>query len=67
MFWDRVEVCQVALFIATKRTVMVTLVERKFIEAVVQLICIKGVLNNIAKFTGKHLCQNLFLLIKLQA
>ena len=27
----------------------------------------KGVLRNFAKFTGKHLCQNLFFLIKLQA
>ena len=26
-----------------------------------EMFCKKGVLKNIAKFTGKHLCQNLFL------
>ena len=30
------------------------------------MFCEKGVLSNFAKFTGKHLCQSLFL-IKLQA
>ena len=30
------------------------------IEAVV-VFCKKGVLRNFAKFTGKHLCQSLFL------
>ena len=27
----------------------------------------KGVLKNVAKFTGKHLCQSLFFLIMMQA
>ena len=31
-----------------------------------EVFCEKGVLRNFGKFTGKHLCQNLFL-IKLQA
>ena len=31
-----------------------------------EVFCEKGVLRNFAKFTGKHLCQSLFL-IKLQA
>ena len=31
-----------------------------------EVFCKKGVLRNFAKFTGKHLCQSLFL-IKLQA
>ena len=31
-----------------------------------EVFCKKSVLRNFAKFTGKHLCQNLFL-IKLQA
>ena len=31
------------------------------------MFCEKGVLRNFAKFTGKHLCQSLFFLIKLQA
>ena len=26
-----------------------------------EVFCKKGVLRNFAKFTGKHLCQNLFL------
>ena len=26
-----------------------------------EVFCKKGVLRNIVKFTGKHLCQNLFL------
>ena len=31
-----------------------------------QVFCKKGVLRNFAKCTGKHLCQSLFFLIKLQ-
>ena len=31
-----------------------------------EVFCEKGVLRNFTKFTGKHLCQRLFL-IKLQA
>ena len=39
----------------------------KILEAVVRRCSVKkGVLRNFAKFTGKHLCQSLFLL-KLQA
>ena len=43
------------------------LIVTTFSEAVVQrcsvkkVFCKKGVLKNIAKFTGKHLCQSLFL------
>ena len=29
-------------------------------EAVVQRCCVKNVLKNFSKFTGKHLCQSLF-------
>ena len=32
-----------------------------------EVLCKKDVLRNFAKFTGKHLCQKLFFLIKLQA
>ena len=38
----------------------------ELIEAVAQLFCKKGALENFAKITGKHLCQSLFK-IKLQA
>ena len=31
------------------------------------VFCKKGVLRNFAKFTGKHLCQSVSILIKLQA
>ena len=31
------------------------------------MFCERGVLRNFAKVTGKHLCQSLFFLIKLQA
>ena len=38
-------------------------------EAVAAMLvfCEKGVLKNVAKFTGKHLCQSLFFLIMMQA
>ena len=36
--------------------------EKHFAEAVVQKVfCIKDILGNFVKFTGKHLCQSLFL------
>ena len=34
--------------------------KRKYRVSRPEMFCEKGVLRNFAKFTGKHLCQNLF-------
>ena len=55
------KVCESFLFRQSNRT-WYTLVRSSCPE----VFCKKGVLKNLTKFTGKHLCQSLFL-IKLQA